>query len=276
MIVFPNAKINLGLRVVARRDDGFHNLESIFLPVGWSDVLEVITAKDKPNGTCTFSSSGLEIPGNAEQNLVVRAYQMLHERLNLPAIQVHLHKNIPMGAGLGGGSADGAFMLQALNELFVLNLGQETLEADAATLGSDCPFFIRNTPQKVSGRGEFMQPIDFPLENLWIHIIWPGIHVPTKVAFSGIEPQMPEVTLGEMDMNSLPENWKSIFQNDFAKPIGTAYPAIAELEAKMYGYGALYAQMTGTGSAVYGIFSKETRIPISPFDNHVLSWSGKL
>jgi 4-diphosphocytidyl-2-C-methyl-D-erythritol kinase len=190
MIVFPNAKINIGLNITEKRADGFHNLETIFLPVGWCDALEFVVANE-----LQFSSSGIPISSEPESNLVMKAYRLLQKDFSLPPLKIHLHKQIPFGAGLGGGSSDAAFMLSMLNRKFELNLSKEELELYSAQLGSDCAFFIRNSPVFASGRGEIMQPIRLALNDWFILVVKPPVEVSTVKAFQLIVPQKPMYSL---------------------------------------------------------------------------------
>lgn len=250
MIGFPNAKINIGLSITGKRPDGFHNLETIFYPVGWSDALEYVDSEE-----LTFSSSGIAISGEAESNLVMKAYRLLQRDFNLPALKIHLHKEIPFGAGLGGGSSDGAFMLTMLNRHFELNLSQDRLESYASQLGSDCPFFIRNSPVFASGRGEIMEPIELSLNNWFILIVKPPVAVPTAKAFQWIVPAKPPVSLKALVQQPVAE-WKNSITNQFESSVFQTYPEIGELKNQLYDLGASYASMSGSGSCVFGLFQE--------------------
>ena len=257
MVVFPNAKINLGLRVVSKRSDGYHDLDTVFYPIPVTDILELITNRELNQPEFSFASTGLSIPGGIDQNLCYKAYQLLKkDHPDLPAIQVHLHKLIPMGAGLGGGSSDGAFMLTLLNEQYGLQLSNEQLKEYALQLGSDCPFFINNQPCAATGRGEIMKNIDLTLKGYHLVLVCPGIHVSTKEAFHNIVPHAANPTCEELVKKPLSE-WKSTLINDFEVPVFSLYPAIGEIKKMLYDKGAIYASMTGTGSTVYGIFEQE-------------------
>lgn len=260
MICFPNAKINLGLRVTSKREDGFHDLDTIFFPVPLHDVLEVITHPTNSGDALTFSHSGIPIPGNESSNLCIKAYQLLKKDYpELPAILLHLHKHIPMGAGLGGGSSDGAFMLKLLNDKYRLGIGTDQLQKYALSLGSDCPFFIINQPVQASGRGEIMQPITCTLSSKTMVLVCPGIHVSTADAFRKIKlsPNAPNcASVIERPIQA----WKDDLINDFEEPVFSAFPEIANIKEKLYDAGALYASMTGTGSTVYGIFETSPSI----------------
>jgi 4-diphosphocytidyl-2-C-methyl-D-erythritol kinase len=260
MIVFPNAKINLGLNIVEKREDGYHNLESVFFPVGWKDALELIIDKDNPNGIVCFSSSGLEIPGDINDNLCIKAYRIIHQDYDLPAIKIHLHKNIPMGAGLGGGSSDAAFCIKAINEVCKLNLSMEEMHYYAKQIGSDCSFFITNTPAYATQKGDVLETLSLNLNGKYIVIVHPGIHVSTKNAYASIKPQRPHFNVKEIVLNEPIENWKEKLKNDFEKSVFEQHSEIKLIKDKMYENGAVYASMSGSGSAVYGIFNNEPTI----------------
>lgn len=249
MVLFPNCKINLGLHIVGKRPDGYHNLETVFLPVPLTDCLEII-----PNKQFTFQSTGLPIAGTEEQNLCVKAYKLLKEQFpNLPNVTIHLHKVIPMGAGLGGGSANGAYTLLLLKQLFQLPITQQQLLEMALQLGSDCPFFILNQPCLATGRGELMEPISLDLNNYHIVLVNPGIHINTAWAFQQITPAPPLTSLADIVAQPITE-WHKHLTNDFEAPAVSAHPSIGTIKTQLYQQGAVYAAMTGTGSTVFGIF----------------------
>jgi 4-diphosphocytidyl-2-C-methyl-D-erythritol kinase len=251
MIVFPNCKINLGLHIIRKRADGFHDLETVFYPLQLTDALEVLSP-----GTLQFKSSGIDIPGAAEDNLCLKAWHLLKKDFpSIAEVDIHLHKHIPIGAGLGGGSADAAFMLVHLNQRFQLELSTEKLVEYAAILGSDCPFFVVNKPCYATGRGEVISPVELDLKGYTIALVYPDIHVNTGWAFKQLTPKEPEVSL--IDVIKRPvEEWKGLMKNDFEAPIFTAHPALKEIKAEMYNQGAIYATMSGSGSAMVGIFPK--------------------
>jgi 4-diphosphocytidyl-2-C-methyl-D-erythritol kinase len=254
MICFPNAKVNLGLRVTSRREDGFHDLDTVFFPVPLNDVLEVITQSTNSAKAVTFTHSGIPIPGDASSNLCIKAYQLLKKDYpDLPSILLHLYKHIPMGAGLGGGSSDGAFMLKLLNEKYRLGIGEDQLKKYALALGSDCPFFIINQPVQATGRGEIMQPITCSLSSKTMVLACPGIHVSTADAFRNIK-RSPNVPSCASIVERPIHEWKATLFNDFEETVFSAFPEIATIKKKLYDAGAVYASMTGTGSTVYGIF----------------------
>jgi 4-diphosphocytidyl-2-C-methyl-D-erythritol kinase len=250
MIRFPNAKINIGLNITEKRQDGFHNLETIFYPVDWSDAIEFVVADE-----VQYSSSGISIPGDPGSNLVMKAYRLLQKDFSLPSLKIHLHKEIPFGAGLGGGSSDGAFMLLLLNKHFGLNLSYEELEHYAATLGSDCPFFIRNKPVFASGRGEIMESIELSLNSWFILLVKPPVQVSTAKAFQFVVPGNPAISLKKLI--KLPvRDWKDKVINQFEPSVFQQYPEIEKLKQSLYDLGAAYASMSGSGSCVYGLFQE--------------------
>jgi len=255
VVLFPNSKINLGLNIIRKRTDGYHDLETIFYPVAIRDALEIIKNND-PKEEVGISFSGIPIKGRPHDNLCLRAYRILKKEFpQLPAINVHLHKAIPSGAGLGGGSADGAFMLKLLNQKFDLELSTKQLLDFALQLGSDCPFFIINKPCYGTGRGELLEPVPVNLSPYKFVIVNPGIHVSTAEAFSLLTPSSPSKSIKEVIQQPV-ETWKAELKNDFERPVFKAYPAIEIIKATMYESGAVYACMTGSGSTVYGIFRK--------------------
>ena len=267
MIAFANAKINLGLFVTERRPDGFHNLESIFLPVSLCDVLEAVPSDDEG---IRFSTQGRTIDGDIETNLCVKAYRVLSRDFSLGGVEATMLKNIPIGAGLGGGSSDGAHMLKILNELFELKLTHTRLEYYAAELGSDCPFFIQNKPCFVHGRGELLEPIDFSLKGQHVVIIHPGIHVSTAEAFRGISPKSASFDLRAI--GSLPKSeWQHHVTNDFETSVCASHPAIANLIESLLKEGAWYARMSGSGSAVFGFFDSPIELKSLP-ENYFNYW----
>jgi 4-diphosphocytidyl-2-C-methyl-D-erythritol kinase len=253
MIVFPNCKINLGLNIVNKRIDGYHDLETIFFPIQINDILEILPSKTA--GT-SFTQTGLTVDGELSNNICIKAYQLLRNDFpTLPSIQMHLHKIIPMGAGLGGGSADGSFALQTMNEIFHLEISNEQLIQYALQLGSDCPFFIHNKPCFATSRGEIMEPVELDLKNYKIVLINPGIHISTAWAFSNVTPLKPEISVRNIIEQPI-KTWKKELVNDFESPAMLAFPVIANIKQQLYNQGAVYASMTGSGSTLYGIFEK--------------------
>lgn len=260
MIFFPSAKINIGLSILDKREDGYHNLESVFFPVPLVDSLEFIESSE-----LSFEAS-VEIDPE-KPNSILQAYSLLSQQFNLPPISIYLHKVIPMGAGLGGGSANGAFMLSGLNEYFDLGLSNKKLEEYAANIGSDCPFFVENTPKLVQGRGEILTPIEVSLSGCKLVLINPNIHVSTQQAFQQLtlKPNA-KASLEKIILTEPIEAWKDLVVNDFEKSIFNQFPAIQAIKKELYQQGAIYASMTGTGSTVYGIFDKEIELGRFPED----------
>ena len=251
MVSFPPCKINLGLHVINKRPDGYHNLETSFYPVPWTDILEIIGSK-----TFSFSSSGIAIPGVWEQNLCVKAYRLLANQFSIDPVSIHLHKIIPMGAGLGGGSSDAAHIIRMLNEMFKLNLSQEFMMQLAASIGSDTAFFVQDKPMLGKGRGEILSGVEVDLRGKFLVLATPDIHVSTADAYSRVKPKEPEVPLADILKKPITE-WKDSLTNDFERSVFEKFPRIEELKAKMYSLGATYASMSGSGATVFGIFEKE-------------------
>ena len=254
MIVFPNAKINLGLRILNKRPDGYHDLESVFLPVGLTDVLEIVPSGDEGAGKGDrFNLSGIPLDARGD-NLCILALRLLRERHLIPPVQLHLHKRIPTGAGLGGGSSDAAFTLRLLNELFGLGLEQPVLLEYASMLGSDCAFFILNEPCLASGRGEILESLSIDLSGYTLLLVMPGISIDTGKAYQKINPSPRGLPVKEV-IQLAPARWRDRLTNHFEEPIFSAYPDIGKLKQLLYESGAVYASLTGSGSAVYGIFA---------------------
>jgi len=266
MIGFPNAKINIGLNVVEKRLDGYHNIETIFYPVDIFDSLEIIEAKE-----LSFHSYGISIPGNSSDNLCVKAFRLMKEKFGIPNVEIHLLKNIPFGAGLGGGSADAAWMLNMLNDKFELNLSVPDLENFAAQLGSDCPFFIRNSAQYATGRGEILSPIDTDLHKYSFALIKPNFGISTKEAFSGLMPKASEQDLRELI--KLPvKDWRGLIKNDFEESLFQKFPALEKIKNELYEKGAIYASMSGSGSTMFGIFEPELKGSIEEYPEAKIYW----
>ena len=253
MLSFPNIKINLGLRVTQKRSDGFHDLETVFFPVAWRDALEIV-----PASALSLHITGNTIPGPAEQNLCIKAWHLLKQDFPLvEPVAIHLHKTIPAGAGLGGGSSNGAFMLKALNRLFQLNLSAGQLEQYALKLGSDCPFFINNQPVFATGRGELFAPVDCNLKGYHIVLINPGLHVPTGWAFAQLTPKPAEP--GWQHLLKQPvSQWEALgLINDFEAPVMKQYPLMTDIKKELVNLGAAYAAMSGSGSTLFGLFTQK-------------------
>jgi len=254
MVSFPPCKINLGLHVLDKRPDGYHNLETCFYPVPCTDILEIIPSKN-----FAFSSSGNNIPGLPEQNLCVKAYQLLANEFSIDPVHIHLHKIIPMGAGLGGGSSDAAHVIRMLNDIFSLNLPQEKMMQLAASIGSDTAFFIQDRPMVGTGRGEILANVELDLERKFLVLVNPDIHVSTSEAYAHVKPAQPEVRLMKILVRPLDE-WRNLLKNDFEYSVFSKYPAIKDLKDKLYSLGALYASMSGSGATVFGIFKNEFNV----------------
>lgn len=253
MISYPNAKINLGLNILRKREDGFHEIESVFYPVPWNDILEIVP-ETAGNGQVTFTSSGIGIPSNGGENLCEQVYQLLNTKFELPSVKIHLHKQIPIGAGLGGGSADAAQTTLMLNEMFSLELTFGQLESVVAQVGSDCPFFIQNRPAYVTGRGEVLEHFDLDLSGSWMVLVNPNIHIGTAEAYAGISPNLPEFSL-KKELKKEVLQWKNRVKNDFETSIFMNYPEVEDVKSTLYDKGAEYAAMTGSGSTTFGLFS---------------------
>lgn len=295
MIAFPNAKINIGLNVVSKREDGYHDIETVFYPVLLQDALEInpvrhvdaaqirrrieagmLVQPDDPflrlyrHRTqeevpyCSLEMTGNEYPFPAADNLVTKAYLLLLKDFDLPAVEVKLHKHIPSGAGLGGGSSDCAAMISLLNRRFNLRMRDSLMESYAARLGSDCAFFIRNTPCIATGRGEILNPVDLSLKGYTILLVKPNVYVSTAQAYRGVTPKRPELSLA--DSIKLPvSEWKQCIVNDFETSVFAQFPLLADIKNRLYGLGAEYAAMSGSGSTVYGLFKTPLETPADLF-----------
>lgn len=263
MNFFPNAKINLGLNITEKRSDGFHAIESVFVPIPWFDELEIIASK----AATRFTSSGIPIPGLAKDNLCLKAYYLLKSKYDIPEVNIHLKKNIPIGAGLGGGSADAAFVLKGLNSLFSLNISTFELEDFARLLGSDCAFFIQNKPVLAIEKGDVFKEIELDITKYYIVLVYPNEHVSTQMAYSGVVPKKPDYEL--IDRLSMPESdWKAFVHNDFEASIFGQLPHLKTIKSSLYEYGAFYAAMSGSGSTIYGLFKSIP--PKVKFDNAIV------
>lgn len=259
MVIFPNAKINIGLNITKKRLDGFHDLETIFFPIHLKDCLEIIVGPNNQKDPVSSTISGIRIDGNPENNLCIKAYHLLKNDFpQIPPIQLYLHKTIPIGAGLGGGSSDGAHMLLLMNQVFSLNLNQNQLVNYALQLGSDCPFFIYNQASFATGRGEKITPIELTLSSFKILIVNPGIHIHTGWAFNQISEYKCQ-KLSEFIQQPI-SKWKDHITNDFENPVFEEYPEIKKIKDDLYQHGAVYASMSGTGSTIFGIFEKEIEL----------------
>jgi 4-diphosphocytidyl-2-C-methyl-D-erythritol kinase len=255
MILFPNAKINLGLYVTEKRTDGFHNLSTCFYPVPWSDILEIT-----PHDTFEFSTSGLAISGALETNLCFRAYQLLKEAFPIPPVHIHLHKVIPMGAGLGGGSSDAAYSLIGLRDMFKLPLTNEDLIPYAQKLGSDCAFFLFQQAQLGTEKGDVLTPIDLSLTGKFLVMVYPNFGISTQEAYAGIKPQKARKNWEKQFAKPI-ETWKETISNDFENSLFPTYPQLTEIKNELYAMGAQYAAMSGSGSTIFGLFDQEVKLP---------------
>ena len=250
MILFPNAKINVGLNILSRRADGYHEIETIMYPIGWRDVLEIVPAKGKES---TLTVTGRKVDCPPEKNLVMKAYLALREQIEIPAVDIYLRKIIPDGAGLGGGSADAAFTLVGLNKLFSLNLSDDDLAKIAAGIGADCPFFVYNRPMMATGIGTDFRPTELNLKGYRLLVVKPTVSVPTAKAYAGVTPHAAVGNLSEIA--TLPiDKWAGTIVNDFEMSVFASYPEIEEVKKQICEMGAVYASMSGSGSAVYGLF----------------------
>ncbi len=254
MITFPNAKINLGLNIVERRSDGYHNIETVFYPIPLTDVLEIVPAREGEQASLTCYGNAVDCP--PEKNLVMRAYRLLQQRYGLPAVAMYLYKHIPDGAGLGGGSSDAAHALLMLNNMFDLGLGQPELAAMAATLGADCAFFIYNRPMMATGIGDVLSPIEISLRGKTILLVKPPVGVDTRTAYSRVTPHVPDVSLTEI-INRPVIAWDGLLVNDFEASVFAALPQLWLIKAALLDAGAQYAAMSGSGSTVFGIFDSD-------------------
>ncbi|MCL1932699.1 MAG: 4-(cytidine 5'-diphospho)-2-C-methyl-D-erythritol kinase [Candidatus Azobacteroides sp.] len=256
MICFPNAKINLGLHVLSKRTDGYHDIETVFYPIHLYDALEIVPASE---GKTAFSQTGIQVTGNPENNLVVKAYHLLKKDYDLPEISIYLRKQIPFGAGLGGGSSDAAFMIKLLNDFADLKLSVEQMEKYAGQIGADCPFFIQNKPVFAEGTGNVFSPVAISLQAYHLVVVKPSVSVATHVAYIRVKPRQPVLPLKEVIRLPINE-WKNHLVNDFEPGVFAQYPEIGEIKRELYAEGALYASMSGSGSAVFGIFDKPVEL----------------
>lgn len=266
MIAFPPCKINLGLNVLSKRSDGYHNLETCFYPLPFTDILEILPAEN-----LVFIPTGNAIPGESTDNLCLRAYHLLRKDFSIDPVDIYLHKVIPTGAGLGGGSSDAAYTLRLLNEIFSLNLTTAQLKDYAQQLGSDCAFFVEDEVCLGTGRGELLEPIQVSLKDKFLVLLKPDVHVSTAEAYKGVVPQAADPSVRYILENTSLSQWKELLKNDFEASVFKAYPAIEQCKTSLYEQGAIYASMSGSGSAVFGIFNE----PVNYVGTNVV-WSGVL
>jgi 4-diphosphocytidyl-2-C-methyl-D-erythritol kinase len=263
MIVFPSAKINIGINITGRRPDSYHNIETVFYPLPIYDALEAL-----PGDELTFHSSGLEIPGRIEDNLCIKGYHLMSKDYDLPPVNIHLLKHIPIGAGLGGGSANAAFFIKLINNLFDLKLTTEQMLDYARQLGADCAFFIENKPVFAFGKGDMFEDIHLDLSGHYIALVMPPAHVSTAEAYRGVKPTPVKESLKELI--KLPvEEWKHHIKNDFEESVFKNHPVIRGVKAALYESGAIYASMSGSGASVFGIFNKKPDLPALEKTNQV-------
>lgn len=268
MVVFPPCKINLGLNILSKRPDGYHAIETCFYPVPWTDILEII-----PSLQFSFQTTGLPATINPEENLCVKAYRLLQQDFPMGPVHMHLHKIIPSGAGLGGGSSDAAYALRLLNQTFKLGLSGDDLQVYASRLGSDCAFFIESKPALGTGRGDELHSVEVNLSHKFVVLVKPEVHVSTADAYAGVAPGPPAGNLQEILKQDM-STWRNTLVNDFEESVFKKYPEIASIKARLYELGATYASMSGSGAAVFGIFQHEVN-PHLEFAG-VTSWSGFL
>jgi 4-diphosphocytidyl-2-C-methyl-D-erythritol kinase len=252
MILYPPAKINLGLNILRKREDAYHDIDTCMVEIPFSDIIEVTKA-----GSFEFLQTGITISGAGGKNLCEKAFDLLKNEFDIGPVRIHLRKQIPVGAGLGGGSADATYTLLALNELFRLDLTNQKLKELASQLGSDCPFFVDGLPQIAQGRGELLSPVELDLSNVYLVLLNPGIHVGTKEAYDGVSVNDDVPSVHEIVQKPL-EEWKSYLKNDFESSVFQLYPQIQQLKDSLYQAGAVYAAMSGSGSSVYGLFLDES------------------
>lgn len=256
MIIKARCKINLGLDVLRRREDGYHDLETVMLPVdGLYDTIEVVPSASASNEFCSL---GIEVDCPAEQNLCLKAARLMQERYGVESVSITLHKRVPFGAGLGGGSSDATAVIMAMNEIFSLNLGEKTLISLAAELGSDTAFFVRSSAQLCRGRGEIMTPIEVDLRGLWLVLIKPNEGVSTREAYAGVTPCVPEIPLAERLKQPIAQ-WQGSVKNDFEKSVFAAHPSLATIKQQLLDAGAVYASMSGSGSTLFGLFDSQQK-----------------
>ena len=263
MLELAGCKINLGLSVTGKRPDGYHEVQTVLYPVSFFDMVDIVAASE-----FSFRSSGLSVPGSADDNLVVKAWQLMHQKHHIPPGAIHLHKKIFMGAGLGGGSSDAVAALKILNKIFDTGLNKSELKSYAALLGSDCPFFVDNRPALATGTGTTLTPTDIDLSGNYLLLVKPGIHIATAAAYAGLRKFSKGLPLNEILSRPVNE-WQNFLTNDFEAVVFESHPAVARLKKLMYESGALYASMTGSGSAVYGIFDRQPVLPAG-YDNAVI------
>lgn len=274
MLVFSGSKINLGLNIIEKRSDGFHNLESVFYPILWNDALEVLESTDNQGIKLEFS--GIPISGSANDNIIAKAYALLKKNHTLPSIKVHLHKHIPMGAGLGGGSANAVNFIELMDKKFDLRIPFATKMNYAKELGSDCAFFVENKPVFAKEKGDVFESVKIDLSNYFILVVYPNVHSDTKLAYQGVTPKKPQQNIKTI-IETIPiEKWNDMLVNDFETTVFKNLPQVRELKQRMYTEGAIYASMSGSGSAVFGIFRTQPKFDVGNFASFLQSPQSKL
>lgn len=269
MVTFPHCKINLGLHVIRKRQDGYHDIETCFYPVPWTDILEII-----PSDEYAYTHSGLDVSGAEEDNLCVKVFRMLQRDFGIGNVKMHLHKILPMGAGLGGGSSDATHALTLLNRIFNMGVTGETMKKYASKLGSDCSFFLQDKAVIGTGRGNELHSVNVSLRGKCLVIVYPPVHVSTADAYQGVTPSVPRESLRKILESSPVHQWKEDLVNDFEVSVFRKYPLLARLKEDFYAAGAVYASMSGSGSAVFGIFD-DNNPDLRAFASYT-SWSGTL
>ena len=272
MIGFANSKINLGLNILARRKDGYHDLSTCFYPVNWCDIIEIVPLS---SGKTYLKTTGLEIPPGNDENLCLKAFRLMKKDFDIPEVGIHLHKQIPAGSGLGGGSSDASMTLRLLNTLFNIFLDDNLLAWYALKLGSDCPFFIYNKPVIAGGRGEVFEEIRIGLTGRYIYLVNPGFALSTQEAYRNLSPAAPDISIREILEGKPAGEWKDSLSNDFEKFAFQKHPVLAEIKNKLYDAGAFYASMTGSGSGIYGIFNEDPQ-NLPGFPKEYITWTGVL
>ena len=269
MVVFPNAKINLGLHITEQRPDGYHNIESIFTPIPITDALEITVNKCEKT---IFKNDGIDIPPNGKTNLVEQAWILFNEKFKIPTVDLDLLKKIPIGAGLGGGSSDAAACMKSLNQIFKLGISERNLISMASQLGADCAFFIKNKTTYAKGIGDIFSDIEIDLSKYHFIVVYPNIHVSTVDAYKHVKPKKPNKDIREIIKRPI-ENWKNELKNDFEDSVFIQYPKISEIKNELYNQGAIYASMSGSGSTVFGIFKENPKVDFNYLGKF---WSFKL
>jgi 4-diphosphocytidyl-2-C-methyl-D-erythritol kinase len=259
MIYFSPAKINIGLQILNKRKDGYHNIQSVMHPVGLCDILEINTLPSSGQ-SFLFSQSGIRFEGDQQENLCIQALELFRKETRLPPVEMHLHKQIPVGAGLGGGSSNASTTLLGLNDLADNPLSGKRLTELAAILGSDCPFFLNAQTSLMEGRGEILTPLFLSMEEIYLVLLFPEIHVSTQEAYAGVDPAIPPQQLKEIIKEPM-NRWVELIENDFEKSVFRHHPRLGSLKQELYSMGATYASLSGSGSSLYGLFKAQPSLP---------------